>query len=111
MKKILIAIAVLLSFNAFADTYVRGYTKQNGTYVEPHYRSSPNGTTLDNYSTKGNVNPYTGKEGNVNPPLYAYPPSTYIPSPATQNSLVEKTLAPSNSSNLFNGIPVYEFGN
>ena len=67
MKKILIAIAVLLSFNAFADTYVRGYTKQNGTYVEPHYRSSPNGTTLDNYSTKGNFNPYTGQAGTVDP--------------------------------------------
>jgi hypothetical protein len=67
MKKILIAIALLLSFNTFADTYVRGYTKQNGTYVEPHYRSSPNGTTLDNFSTKGNVNPYTGQAGTVDP--------------------------------------------
>ena len=67
MKKILIAIAVLLSFNAFADTYVRGYTKQNGTYVEPHYRTEPNHTILDNWSTKGNINPYTGKEGWVEP--------------------------------------------
>jgi hypothetical protein len=93
------------------SVHVKGYYKSNGTYVQPHYRSSPNSTTLDNYSTKGNVNPYTGKEGTVNPPLYAHPLSTYIPSPATQNSHPEKTLVPSNSSNSFNGIPVYEFGN
>ena len=67
MKTLLIAIALLLSFNVFADTHVNGYYKQNGTYVEPHYRSSPNSTTLDNYSTKGNVNPYTGQAGTVDP--------------------------------------------
>lgn len=67
MKKLAIIILALISLSAFADTYVRGYTKQNGTYVEPHYRSSPNGTTLDNYSTKGNVNPYTGQAGTVDP--------------------------------------------
>ena len=108
MKKILIAIAVLLSFNAFADTYVRGYTKQNGTYVEPHYRSSPNGTTLDNYSTKGNVNPYTGKEGTVNPTIYSYSPSSSIPSSAIKNLT---PITPNNSTNKFNGIPIYELGN
>ena len=47
-----------------ADTYVDGYTKSNGTYVEGHYRSSPNDTVSDNYSTEGNVNPYTDEEGN-----------------------------------------------
>ncbi len=67
MKKILIAIALLASSSAFADTHVNGYYRQNGTYVEPHYRSSPNNTVLDNYSTKGNVNPYTGQAGTVDP--------------------------------------------
>jgi hypothetical protein len=42
---------------------VRGYTKQNGTYVAPHVQTAPNATKADNYSTKGNVNPYTGKKG------------------------------------------------
>lgn len=46
---------------------VNGYYKKNGTYVEPHYRSSPNSTPLDNWSTKGNSNPYTGEEGEKNP--------------------------------------------
>lgn len=49
------------------DVHVHGYTKKDGTYVAPHERSAPNGTKSDNWSTKGNVNPYTGKEGTKNP--------------------------------------------
>lgn len=47
-----------------ASVYVDGYTRSDGTYVEGHYRSSPNDTVSDNYSTEGNVNPYTDEEGN-----------------------------------------------
>ncbi len=47
--------------------YVRGYTKSNGTYVAPHYQTNPNGTKLDNWSTKGNLTPYTGKMGTKDP--------------------------------------------
>jgi hypothetical protein len=42
---------------------VRGYEKKDGTYVAPHQQTNPNATKADNYSTKGNVNPYTGKKG------------------------------------------------
>jgi hypothetical protein len=42
---------------------VSGHTTKNGTYVKPHRQTNPNGTQKDNYSTKGNVNPYTGKKG------------------------------------------------
>jgi len=45
------------------SVHVDGYYKKNGTYVAPHYRTSPNDTTQDNYSTRGNVNPYTGQGG------------------------------------------------
>lgn len=45
------------------STYVNGYTKYNGTYVQGHYRSSQNSTNHDNYSTSGNYNPYTGSAG------------------------------------------------
>jgi hypothetical protein len=56
---VLLAIAV----PAFADdTYVRGYTRRDGTYVRPHMRSAPDGNSYNNWSTKGNVNPYTGQE-------------------------------------------------
>ncbi len=50
---------------------VKGYYKPStGSYVMPSYRTSPNRTKLDNYSTRGNYNPYTGKTGTKN--LYRY---------------------------------------
>ena len=49
------------------DQHVRGYTRKNGTQVKPYMRSAPNGTQKDNFSTKGNVNPYTGKKGTKTP--------------------------------------------
>ena len=54
---------VILNISAFADQYVHGYTRSNGTYVRPYYRSSPNGTVRDNFSYRGNINPYTGAVG------------------------------------------------
>ncbi len=64
MKKIFafIAISFLLVSAAYAG-YVNGYTRKDGTYVQGHNRSDPNDTVRDNYSYKGNVNPYTGEEG------------------------------------------------
>lgn len=61
MKKVLILVVAFASFVS-AD-YVNGYYKQDGTYIEGHYRSTPNSTVYDNYSTYGNTNPYTGKKG------------------------------------------------
>ena len=49
---------------------VEGYYRSNGTYVQPHYRSSPNDTQRDNYSTYGNRNPYTGEQGTKKCGLY-----------------------------------------
>jgi hypothetical protein len=61
---LLIGLALLLSPILVAkDVYVSGHTTSKGTYVAPHYRSAPNGTTADNWSTRGNVNPYTGAVG------------------------------------------------
>jgi len=41
-----------------SDVYVQGYYRKDGTYVRPHMRSAPNGTKRDNFSYKGNTNPY-----------------------------------------------------
>jgi hypothetical protein len=46
-----------------SNTPVQGYEKKDGTYVEPYHRTTPDKTPNNNYGTKGNVNPYTGKEG------------------------------------------------
>jgi hypothetical protein len=35
--------------------------------VGSHRATNPNHTKRDNWSTKGNVNPYTGKAGTKNP--------------------------------------------
>ena len=72
MKKIILIIAVLLisgiAGSAEAAVRVKSYYKPStGNYVQPYYRSTPNKTKLDNYSTKGNYNPYTGKRGYVSP--------------------------------------------
>ena len=60
MKKIIIGIILAISMSTMllADTYVNGYYKSNGTYVQGHYRSSPNSTRSDNWSERGNTNPY-----------------------------------------------------
>ena len=65
MKKLIVsAIFVVLSLSpVFADTWVNGYYKSNGTYVQGHYRSSPDSYRNNNWSTSGNTNPYTGQKG------------------------------------------------
>lgn len=50
-----------------STTSVRGYTKKDGTYVAPHHRTSPDSSKNNNWSTKGNENPYTGKPGTKEP--------------------------------------------
>jgi hypothetical protein len=66
MMKVLL-LAALIASPAMAGEYVRGHTRSDGTYVQGHYRTSPNSTKLDNYSTQGNYNPYTGRSGTVDP--------------------------------------------
>lgn len=65
-----------------SDVWVNGYTRANGTYVEGHYRTTPNSTVNDNFSTAGNRNPYTGEWGtkpreynNQVNPVYTPPPA------------------------------------
>ena len=63
MKKVVFFVLLFVSINMFADQYVNGYYKSNGTYVDSYMKSSPNNTKSDNFSTYGNVNPYTGQAG------------------------------------------------
>lgn len=68
MRLLLLAIALLgFTASAYADQYVRGYTRSNGTYVQPYMRSTPDSNPYNNYSTQGNVNPYTGAVGTHRP--------------------------------------------
>jgi hypothetical protein len=51
-----------------SDVHVHGYTKKDGTVVRPYYRTAPNNMLKDNFSTKPNVDPYTGKVGTKKAP-------------------------------------------
>lgn len=73
-----VALALLVAGAAQAETtHTKGYVKKDGTYVAPHYKTAPNSTKTDNYSSKPNVNPYTGKKGTVDPYAAPKPKSPY----------------------------------
>jgi hypothetical protein len=57
-----LAFALLSSF-ALADNYVEGHFRSDGTFVPGHYRTAPDNTNVNNYSTQPNVNPHTGSQG------------------------------------------------
>lgn len=63
---------VMAATAAAADTTVRGHTRRDGTYVQPHHRTNPDSSLFNNYGTQGNTNPYTGRAGTVDP----YKPSS-----------------------------------
>ena len=72
MKKHIILFFFLLHFlsDVVAQVHVQGYYRRDGTYVQPHYRSNPDGNPYNNWSYPGNVNPYTGKVATGNPDTY-----------------------------------------
>ena len=67
MKYIVLLFSILFATSVLADSFVSGYFKRNGIYVQPHFRSSPDISTFNNYNSWGNINPYTGKWGTSNP--------------------------------------------
>lgn len=72
MKTLLIfgvLTALLISWNlcSAGDVYVNPYVRSDGTYVQGHNRTAPDSNPYNNYSTQGNINPYTGQKGYVNP--------------------------------------------
>lgn len=72
MRKIFVSILLTGLFFLFisltpntAEAYkgIGGYYKRNGTYVQPYYRTNPNSFKWDNWSSKGNINPFNGRKG------------------------------------------------
>jgi hypothetical protein len=73
MKSLLVvAIAIISSQSANAgwgrEVNVRGYYRDNGTYVQPHVRTAPDGNVYNNYSFPANQN---ARIGNTNMGGYA----------------------------------------
>ncbi|CAA0233749.1 hypothetical protein V2605_04855 [Tenacibaculum maritimum] len=89
MKFWILLLSLFFSLTIFGQVNpnyhkVKGYYRKDGTYVKPHYRTNRNNTNRDNYTTKPNVNPHTGKRGYIEPdnkPNYNYnysrPSSSY----------------------------------
>jgi hypothetical protein len=74
MKKItLLAVALVMAWLgvAQAQVLVDPYLRRDGTYVDGHYRSNPDGNPYSNWSYPGNVNPYTGKQATGDPNRYS----------------------------------------
>ena len=69
--KMLISLAVICAaaspVMAAGSHFTRGYIRNDGAYVQPHYSTNSDSTKLNNWSTQGNYNPYTGRQGTVDP--------------------------------------------
>lgn len=67
MKTLFFALMVVTTVGtscfAQAAHWVNGYYTRNGTYIPGHYETNANGNFYDNWGTRGNYNPYTGKPG------------------------------------------------
>lgn len=91
---LIVLILILSGLELYSQTNPRhvrvsGYYRKDGTYVQPYFRTAPNHTNRDNFSTKGNVNPYTGKPGWIEPDskynTFHYNTYTYKPSEREQS--------------------------
>lgn len=105
LKKVLIVVILFfLSSTAFAAVYVKGYYRKDGTYVRGHYRSNPNSIVTDNWSYKGNINPYTGKVG-----TNSYSSSTKSSTSTNSTATILPSLSDSNNQNEFYESETYSF--
>lgn len=78
MRRFLFAVALTLAATGAQAQYYgtgsnpnthtsSGYTRSNGTYVQPYVATNPNSTQRDNFGTRGNYNSYTGTYGTRTP--------------------------------------------
>ena len=61
------AISVYYDLNGIPYIYIDDYTKKDGSFVKGYYRSLPDKNKFNNWSTKGNINPFSGKKGYEKP--------------------------------------------
>ena len=80
---LLVVLAVQVQ-DLSAAVRVRGYSRKDGTYVQPHWRSNPDGNFYNNWSTYPNINPYTGTTGTKRFPSYYHRYSWSLPSYTSQ---------------------------
>src|SRR5437773_12380666 len=75
-----LALILLAPLAAWAgETQVDGYYRKDGTYVAPHWRSTPDSSYNNNWSTSPNINPHTGQQGTREPKAFDLNPSYQTP--------------------------------
>lgn len=72
-------LTVGLTTTAKAQVYVSPYVTSYGIYVPGHFHTAPDLSVWNNWSTYGNVNPYTGACGTSPPYSNPYTYRTYRP--------------------------------
>ncbi len=70
-----------------SDTYVNGYIRSNGTYVDPYYRSAPDSSIYNNY---GYHSP-TYESPSYSTPNYSTPQQSSSPSWGESNGILRKS--------------------
>ena len=99
-KSIFILLFLTANSHICADVRVSGYYRKNGTYVQPHYRSNPDGNFYNNWSTARNLNPHTGEYGTKT--ASSNQGLTYIPSVPKDLNTPYTTSYSSNNKKLTN---------
>lgn len=71
---LLLVLTLFVCLSTFAQVNskhvkVKGYTRSDGTYVAPYYRTVPNSTNKDNFSTKETRIHIPGKLVGLNPTI------------------------------------------
>lgn len=87
MTKFIIILILLFNYSTVQakSASVKGHWKDTNhdgvkdTYIAPYQRTSPNKSKSDNYSSKGNYNPYTGDFGTKSTQPNLTRPDTSIP--------------------------------
>jgi hypothetical protein len=71
MRTVLLAAALFVVPSvALAQVYVNPYMRRDGTMVQGHFKSLPDGNPYNNYSYPGSMNPYTGRVAPGNSDAY-----------------------------------------
>lgn len=71
------------------EHFVRGYVRRNGTVVGGHWQTNSDDSFWNNWSSRGNTNPNTGRVGSKLPPFgYGGTPSYVAPYVRSNGTLV-----------------------
>lgn len=99
MRFLLLFVGLLTASFLAAQVRVRSYYRADGTYVQSHHRSNPDGNPFNNWSYPGNYNPFTGEVATGNGSSYL---NNYYNRPHSSGS-VNLTTGGTENSLIFSG--------